>query len=133
MLGFLLVMSGWLAATLFATTLLVPLAVNALAIRGRTRRRFMGLHLVLGLSVPLVGLAHGALPISAAGIHGLGKPSLALGMSALVFLLVQALLGISLRTAKATRRRLRTAHMATMLTLAGLILVHILIIRAGAP
>ena len=125
----LLVMSGWLAATIFATTLVVAWGLNALRIYGRPRRRFMVLHLVLGIAVPLIGLAHGLLPISTAGISGLRKPALALGLSALLLLLLQAILGMSLRAAKKARPQLRSAHMTTMLALTGLIVIHILLIR----
>lgn len=129
MRDFLLVMSGWLAATIFGTTLFVAWGVNALRICGRPRRRFMVLHFVLGTSVPLVGLAHGLRPISSAGISGLRRPALALGLSALLLLLLQAVLGILLRAAKTACPQLRTAHLRTMLALAGLIVVHILVVR----
>ena len=130
MRDFLLIMSGWLAATIFCTTLIVPWGVDVLRISGRPRRRFMALHLVLGIAVPVVGLAHGVLPISAAGIAVLRKPALALGLSALLLLLLQAGLGTALRGARAARPQLRGAHLATMLALAGLIVLHILVIRA---
>ena len=130
MRDFLLIMSGWLAATVFGTALIVPWGANALRIRGRPRRRFMALHWALGIAVPVLGLAHGALPISGAGIAALRKPALAIGLGALLLLLLQAVLGISLRGAGAARPHLRGAHLATMLALAGLIVVHILIIRS---
>lgn len=129
MRDFLLIMSGWLAVTAFATTLIVPWGVNALRICGGPRRRFMLLHLVLGIAVPVVGLAHGVLPLEAAGVAAVGKPALALGLGALLLLLVQTALGISLRGARSPRPQLRGAHLATMLALAGLIVVHILVIR----
>lgn len=129
MRGFVLIMSGWLAVAAFATTLIVPWGVNALRIRGGPRRRFMVLHLVLGVAVPVVGLAHGMLPIRAAGLATLEKPALALGLGALLLLLLQTALGISLRGARSPRPQLRSAHLATMLALAGVILVHILVIR----
>jgi hypothetical protein len=130
MRDFVLTMSGWLAAAIFCTALIVPWGVYALRISGRPRKRFMALHLVLGIAVPMVGLAHGALPISAAGIAVIRKPALALGVGALLLLLVQAGLGVALRDASMRRPQLRSAHLATMLALAGLILVHILAIRA---
>lgn len=129
MRDFLLIMSGWLAVTAFATTVVVPWAVTALNIRGRPRRRFMAFHLMLGIAVLLVATAHGALPIEAAGIFALERPALALGSSALVLLPLQIALGISLRGARSSRARLRGAHLATMLALAGLILMHVLVIR----
>lgn len=129
MRDFLLIMSGWLAATTFGTTLIVPWGVNALRICGRPRRRFMALHLVLGITVLVVGLAHGFLPIKGAGIAALEKPALALGLGALLLLLLQTALGISLRGARSSRTHLRGAHLATMLALAGVIIVHILVIR----
>lgn len=129
MRDFLLIMSGWLAVTAFGTTLIVPWGVNVLRICGRPRRRFMALHLVLGIAVPVVGLAHGVLPIEGAGISALEKPALALGLGALLLLLLQTALGISLRGARSSRPQLRGAHLATMLALAGVIVVHILFIR----
>lgn len=130
MRDFFLVMSGWLAATIFCTTLIVPWGVDVLRICGRPRRRFMALHLMLGIAVAVVGLAHGVLPLGAAGFSVLKKPALALGLSALLLLLLQAALGTALRRARAARPQLRGAHLATMLALAGLIVVHILVIRA---
>ena len=129
MRDFFLVMSGWLAATIFCTTLLVPWGVDALRICGRPRRRFMTLHLALGIAVLVVGLAHGVLPVSGAGLSMLRKPALLLGLSAFLLLLLQAALGTALRGARAARPRLRGAHLATMLALAGIIVVHILVIR----
>lgn len=130
MRDFLLAMSGWLAATIFCTTLIVPWGVDALRICGRPRRRFMALHWVLGIAVPVVGLAHGALPISTAGFSAFRKPALALGSGALLLLLMQTALGIALRGARSGRPQLRGAHLATMLALAQLIVIHILVIRA---
>ncbi|HEX5461775.1 MAG TPA: hypothetical protein VFX20_17560 [Steroidobacteraceae bacterium] len=130
MRGFLLVMSGWLAATIFCTTLIVPWGVDALHICGPPRRRFMTLHLALGVAVLVVGLAHGMLPISSAGFSLFRKPALVLGLSALVLLLLQAALGTALRSSRVARPQLRGAHVATMLVLAGVIVVHILVIRA---
>lgn len=130
MRDFLLVMSGWLAATIFCTTLLVPWGVDALRICGRSRRRFMTLHLALGIAVLVVGLAHGVLPLSGAGLSLLRKPALVLGLGAFLLLLLQAVLGTALRGARSARPQLRSAHLATMLVLAGIIVVHILVIRA---
>jgi hypothetical protein len=130
MRDFLLIMSGWLAATVFCTALIVPWGVGALRIWGRPRRRFMALHGALGIAVPVLGLAHGVLPIGGAGISVLRKPALALGLGALLLLPLQAVLGISLRGASAARPQLRGAHLATMLALAALIVVHILAIRS---
>lgn len=130
MRDFLLIMSGWLAAVAFSTAMVVPWGVKTLRIYGRPRRRFMALHLVLGIAVPLVGLAHGVLPLTGAGLSALRKPALVLGLSALLLLFGQMALGISLRGAKGTRPQLLSAHLATMLALVGLIAVHIVAIRS---
>jgi cytochrome b561 len=127
---FLLAMSGWLAATAFGTTLVVPWAVKAFRIHGRERCRFMALHFALGVAIPLIGLAHGVIPMSAMDISGLAKPGFTLGLSALLMLFAQIALGVSLRGAKTKQRQLRRAHLATMLALAGLIGMHIILIRA---
>jgi hypothetical protein len=128
--GFLLTaMSGWLALTAFATTLVVPLGVKVLRIGGRARRHLMTLHYALGVAVPVLALAHASIPMRVSGISvsmGLG---LVFATTALSLLLLQAAVGISLRRATVTPPLLRSAHFTTMLALAALIATHVLINR----
>jgi hypothetical protein len=119
-------LSGWLALTVFAATLIVPLGVRALRIGGRQRRRFMTLHFALGIAVPALGLAHAAIPLRAAGMYGLKVQGLVFATGALLLLFVQAGLGIALREDVAARPIVRSAHLATMLAVATLIALHIL-------
>lgn len=121
-------MSGWLAVTAFAAALILPLGVKGLRIAGGPRKRFMSLHFVLGAALPIVGLAHAAIPMSAGAMPALMGPGLAFAMAALLLLFLQGGLGVSLRS-HAQARPLRSLHFATMLALAALIAVHILINR----
>jgi hypothetical protein len=123
-------MSGWLGVTAFAATLIVPLGITALRIGGPSRRRFMTLHFILGIALPLVGLTHAALPAGVGDIFARMEPGITYAAAALLLLFIQAGLGIYLRGATAARPLLRSVHLATMLLLAALITAHILTTRA---
>lgn len=130
----LIVMSGWLAATAFATTLVVPLGVNALRIDKRPRARFMNFHFVLGVAVPVIALVHVATQTLPRSTASLIQVRSLIPLTALLLLLLQIGLGIFLRRATAARPWLRSAHLATMLVTGTLIAAHILINRAeGGP
>lgn len=122
-------LSGWLALTAFAATVIVPLGVNALRIEGPPRRRFMALHYVLGAAVPLLGLAHAAIPMGSAGMSRRMEFGLTLATVALLLLFLQSALGISLRREMTAGLAVRRAHFATMLALATLITAHVFINR----
>jgi hypothetical protein len=123
--------SGWIAALLLGVNVSVPYVIRSL--RGEAGAGFfrLRLHYLLGVVIPAVALFHAWLPMSLGALRGFDRTGLLLATAALLSMLWQVALGISLRHAKgANRRQARRLHFCTMTVILGLVAVHIVLNRA---
>jgi hypothetical protein len=105
--------SGWIAALLLGANVSVPYVIRSL--RGEPGAGFfqLRLHYLLGVVIAAVALFHAWLPMSLGPLRGFDRTGLLLATAALLSLLWQVALGISLRQTKgAYRRQARRLHSA---------------------
>jgi hypothetical protein len=124
-------LSGWLATLLLGAGVSLPYVIRSarqIAIPYLVRLRP---HYWLGFTIPIVGFVHAWLPMSAGHIRGFNRTGLLLATAALVAMLWQIGLGLSLRNAEVpTRRKIRPLHFWTMVVTVGLVATHIVLNRA---
>lgn len=123
-------LSGWMATLLLGAGVLLPYAIRSarhIAIPYLVRLRP---HYWLGFTIPIAGFVHAWLPMSAGHIGGFNRTGLLLATAALVAMLWQIGLGVSLRNADApTRRKVQPLHFWTMILTVGLVATHIVLNR----
>jgi hypothetical protein len=129
--------SGWIAAVLVVAAALVPLSHRVfLGRRAAPGSRFMGGHVVIGMSASIVALLH-----TFALLPALGSPAAirggmsALGPGAAGFFLLVAHVGVGLRLrgkVRGDRARLRRRHVALAIAIGVAISAHVVaLVRAG--
>jgi hypothetical protein len=123
--------SGWLAALLLGANVSVPNLIRSMqgGLAGPLPR--LPLHYALGFLIPAVAFVHAWLPMSLGRMSTFGRTGLLLATAALLIMLGQIALGVSLRDAKgAKRRRARRLHLCTMVLILALIGMHVVLNRA---
>jgi hypothetical protein len=129
MMGALLTIgSGWAALVLYCLAVAIPLVAKAMA-----GARFPGfwIHYVFGLLTPAVGFAHAWSVMRAGRMSVFNADGLWIATFALLASILQALLGLALRTASPQARdTMRLIHFLLMLALGGLIAAHVWLNRS---
>lgn len=122
-------LTGWLAAILFVSGLSIPYLLRANPGSSRPFLKRLWPHYWIGYGLPVIAFYHAWLPMSR-GMQRLNQTGIWLATLALILLIVQLFIGITLRgPLREGGRRLRGIHFGTMALLAGLILVHIALNR----
>jgi hypothetical protein len=127
--------SGWAATVGLGTEVLLayllrrsPLSVwlgVAAGLSGGSRRRMLP-HCVLGSILPVLGLAHGWVPMASGRMGNSNMLGLWLATLALLALAAQALIGGAMASRGGVQvKSLRRLHLAGMLVVSGLVAAHI--------
>jgi hypothetical protein len=124
-------MTGWMATFLFGAGTSIPYVLKA----SRPAARAYGLrlrpHYWLGFLIPAISFLHAWLPMSAGRISGFDQTGLLLATAALVVMLWQLTLGVTLRSATGVERESsRRWHFRTMVLICSLVIAHIVLNRA---
>ena len=123
-------LSGWFAALLFSAGLALPHMLRRVKEARRPYLRRLWPHFWIGYLVPVVAFAHAWIPMSHGGTHGLNATGLWLATMALLLMIWQVGLGLTLQSpALSGRCTLRSTHFWTMALMAGLIVAHIALNR----
>lgn len=118
-------LSGWLATLLLGVVIGFPYLARVL------RARSLKPHYWLGFLVPMIAFVHARLPMPSGRPSGSGLIGMLLATTALLLMVWQAGLGVSLRAAKGIERRsTRRIHFWTMLVTVCLVVGHIALNRA---
>jgi hypothetical protein len=122
--------SGWAATALLCGGIAIPYFVRSTRAAERSIRARLRPHYWIGMLVPAVSFVHAWLPMAAGRMRGLDPTGLALATMALLTMLGQVALGVSLRQSTGlVHRTTKRVHFWTMVALASLILAHILLNR----
>ena len=116
---------GWVGAVAFGVTLVLPLGVKALSIRGAAQSALMRAHAPLGLSIPFLATAHAWIALPSGQSGQISNAGLWLGTAALILMVVQCCLGLALWREAIGAPHLRRLHLTLMLVILVLLGVHI--------
>jgi hypothetical protein len=116
---------GWVGAVVFGVTLVLPLGVKALSIRGAAQWAIMRAHAPLGLCIPLLATAHACIAMPSGQSGQISNASLGLGTAALILMVVQCCLGLALWREAIKAPHLRRLHLTLMLVILVLLGLHI--------
>jgi hypothetical protein len=115
----------WTASTGWFAALLLVVGIGFPYLAGRGTKLWP--HYWLGFLVFGVALAHAWIPMSAGRVSGYDQAGLWLATAALLLMMWQVGLGLTLRASRgADRISLRRTHFASMLGIAVLIAAHVL-------
>ncbi len=121
--------TGWIAIGLLVGVAALPFVLRWARIVGPERNGAMRWHYVLGFGIAGLSFVHAWAPMSSGRLHGVDMTGLWYATTALVLLLVQLMLGIELREARA-RFWLRRSHLIVMVATVGLIAAHVALNQA---
>lgn len=118
-------LSGWLAILLLGAAIGIPYLARIV------RMPSLKPHYWLGFLVPTVVFVHASLPMSSGRLSGSGRIGMLLATAALLLMVWQAGVGVSLRRAKGIERRsTRRIHFWTVLVVVCLVGGHVALNRA---
>lgn len=123
--------SGWAATVLLCAGVAIPYYVRSNRVVARSMRTRMRPHYWIGFLIPAVAFVHAWIPMSSGHIRSTDPLGLVLATTALLVMLGQVALGVSLRLSMGTDHvTTKRVHFWTLTTIAGLVAAHIILNRA---
>ena len=123
--------SGWMATVLLCVGVAIAYYVRSNRVVARSNRARLRPHYWIGFLIPAVAFVHAWIPMSSGRIRAMDQLGLVLATTALLVMLGQVALGVSLRLSMGTdHRTTKRIHFWTMATIAGLVSAHIMLNRA---
>jgi len=124
--------TGWAAAAALGAAILVPVSGRVVGRRRPLRLAFVRWHAWLGGGAALVGTGHSVASITSARLAPGPEAGLWVASGAAALLVIEALVGVTLRDPALVDRQARRYHVAIVYALVLLVAVHVAL-NGAAP